>query len=212
MKGYIIKLRTLLLLLLLASNRGQAQESIESMKQVIDITADDLGNASLDVSMKLNAQQWDMLKKSMGNNTSIFKREMEKALPKYFLSDFNYSEDQMERTYKLKFKVLGLLSINKDGIWEAKLDTKKPDITKLSDREYVITENLNVNGSLVQQTQKLHLPEGAENVKLEKDSFGKAVLRYSLGGSSSSLIFMILGGVLIAAGGFLFFRSSRKPA
>ncbi len=189
-----------------------AQEVVQGLKQVIDVTADDLGNTQYEVTMKLNASQWDMLKKNLGNNTSIFKREMEKALPRYILSDFNYSEDQMERTYKLKFKVLGVISINKDGIWEAKLDTKNPDITKLSEREYVLTQDLNSNGTLIQQTQKLHLPASAKNVQLTKDSFGKAVLKYSTGGSMMSMILMIIGGLLIAAGAFLFVRSGNvKP-
>src|SRR5687768_7464394 len=122
-----------ILLLCVLIQQAHGQEEVKGLKQTFDITIDELGGAMVEVSMKLNASQWDYFKKNIGNNISILKREMEKALPKYFLSDFNYSEDAMERTYRVKFKTEGLASINKNGKWEGKLDSKNPDVTKLSD-------------------------------------------------------------------------------
>lgn len=188
-----------------------AQEEIKGLKQVFDITVDDLGNAMIEVSMKLNASQWDMFKRNIGNNTSILKREIEKALPKYYLQDFNYSEDQMDRSYTLKFKALGLASINNNGRWESKLESKNPDITKLSDREFVMNMDLLSNGMLIKQTQKIHLPESASDAKIEKDSFGKAVMTYTTGGTAMSKASMYGGIALILAGVVLFFVNSRKP-
>jgi len=89
------------------------------------MTIDQLGNGYMDVSINLNAAQWDNYKQNIGNNVSLLKRSMERSLPKYYLSDFSYTEQPMERSYHVKFKALGICSMNRDGVWEAKLDTKK---------------------------------------------------------------------------------------
>jgi hypothetical protein len=161
--------------------------------------------------MKLNASQWDMFKRNVGNNSSMLKREIEKALPKYFLSDFNYSEDAMDRSYKLKFKALGLASINNNGKWESKLETKDPDITKLSDRDFVMNMDFATNGMLIQQTQKIHLPPSATGAKIEKDSFGKAIMTYSTGEGAASRASLFAGIGLILAAGVLLIWNSRQP-
>lgn len=198
-------------LIMLVQYRVSAQQQAEGMKQVFDITMDDLGNANVEVSMKLNASQWDMFKKALGTNTSILKREMEKALPKYYLSDFNYTEDQMERSYKIKFKVSGLAGLNNKDAWEAKLDTKNPDITKLSDREFVMNATYMNNGTLIQQTQKIHLPSGASGAKIEKDSFGKAVMTYTTSAGFVSKAIIYAGIALILVGCWLLYKNS-KPS
>jgi hypothetical protein len=200
-----------LLLMAFYCSRAQQAEVVQPLKQVFDITMDDKGNAAVEVSMKLNASQWDNFKKTIGTNTSIIKREMEKALPKYFLSDFDYSENGMERSYKVKFNVLGMGTLNKGGKWEAQLESKDPDITKLSDREFVLNQTMTTNGLLINQTQKLHLPSNANGAKVEKDSFGKAMMTYT---TSMGLVPRLItyGGVLMMlAGAWLFYRNQNKP-
>ncbi len=211
MKKHLIKLIALFLLIN-TTYTSNAQEVVQGIKQVFDITPDNIGNAMVEVSMKLNAQQWDMFKRNTGNNTNIFKRNMEKALPKYYLTDFNYSEDQMDRSYKIKFKVLGLCYLNKDGLWESKLEVKNPDVTKLSDKEFVLTQDVLMNGTLFQQTQKVHLPDGVKDARIDKDSFGKAVLHYSTSTGSFFSVISIIGMLLTLGGGFLLFKSSRTPS
>lgn len=200
-----IALCTLGLLIFLPGSR--AQQEVQGLKQKFDITINDKGDADIEVSMKLNAAQWDLFKRTTGNNTSIIKREIEKALPKFYLTDFGYSEDQMERTYKVKLKALGLCMLNNSGRWEAKLETKNPDITKLSDKEFIMNEDIMVNGTLVQQTQKLHLCSGATDAKVEKDSFGSAVLTYSTGMGWGNKLITYGGIVLILAGGWSLYKN-----
>ena len=211
MKIIFKKLTVCILLIISFTINAQSQEVIKGLKQVFDLTLDDLGNADVNVTMKLNASQWDNFKKSVGNNTSIIKREMEKGLPKHHLKDFTYSEDQMERTYSMKFKALGISSINKSGKWEAKLDAKNPDITKLSEKEFVMTTNMLVNGGLVEQTQKIHLPANSSNAKIEKDSFGNAMLTFETSNTGGSKLTMYAGIALVLAGLGLFFKNSRPP-
>jgi len=189
---------------------GYTQQVYQGLKQTIDMNIDKLGNANIDVSTNLSAAQWDNFKRNIGNNVSLIKRSMERALPKYYLTDFNYTEQAMDRAYDVKFKALGICSMNRNGVWEAKLDTKKPDITKLSNYEFVMTEDILTNGALVQQTIKLHLPSVAQGAKVEKDSFGKAEVTYKTGQDIVSKLITALGIILILSGGWLFYRNSQS--
>ena len=99
MRPTILKKIYLVLLICITAFITRGQEEIKGIKQTFDISVDDLGNAIIEVSMKLNASQWDMFKKNIGNNTSMLKREIEKALPKYHLSDFSYTEESMDRCF-----------------------------------------------------------------------------------------------------------------
>ncbi len=70
-----------------------------------------------------------------------------------------------------------------------------------------MTQDMMSDGMLIQQTQKLHLPSGVSGAKVEKDSFGKAVLTYSTGAGLFPTIINITGIVLIAAGCWVFYRN-----
>jgi hypothetical protein len=206
MKTSLIRTACCLIAVLFFSIAIPAQQTVQGLKQKLDFTVDGLGNANIEVTMKLNAAQWEGFKRTMGNNTSIIKRELEKSLPKFYLTDFNYSEDQMERSYTVKMKALGMCMINRKGNWEAKLDMKNPDITKLADREFLMNQDMMSSGLLIQQTLKIHLPSGASDSKVEKDSFGNAVLTYSTGMGWGHKLVNYGGIVLIAAGTGIFMR------
>ena len=72
MRPTILKKIYLVLLICITAFITRGQEEIKGIKQTFDISVDDLGNAIIEVSMKLNASQWDMFKKKIGNNTSMF--------------------------------------------------------------------------------------------------------------------------------------------
>lgn len=210
MKQTITKWAFTIMALFIISFGAKAQEEVKGLKQLFDVTLDELGNASVAVSMKLNASQWAAFKQYVGNNTSNLKRSMEDALPKYILTNFKYSEEEMNRTYTMKFDVNGIVKNDKNGKWTASLDTKDPDVTKLSDKEFIISQDIVSNGALLQQTQKLHLPARASGAKIEKDSFGKAILTYNIGTPVKHTIISALGVLMILGGGFFFYRNGRS--
>lgn len=207
---HLIKVYIIALVIGFCPATSSAQEVVKGMKQIFDITLDENGKGTVEVFMKLNASQWDVFKEMLGNNPYLLKREMQNALPKYFLTDFEYQEKSMDRSYTLKFKVPGFSSLAKGDKWNAPLDSKDPDILKLSDREYVLTQDLAVgNGVLAQQTMKIHLPSNTSESKMEKDSFGKAVLTYSTSPDVAQTSIIGLGILLMLGGGFFFFRNRK---
>jgi hypothetical protein len=192
-----------LLILLLASAPlvfCVAQE-IKPFKVSIDFNLDESGNANVVSSAKMNASQWDNFKRAMGNNQSLLKREMEKSLPAFFLSDFEYKEDAMNRSYTLSFKAFGVARINSKERWVIDLDAKDPDVKKLDDDSYMMITESASGGQLVQTTMNINFPEGAADIQEEKNSFGKAIFTFNMSSGSAAGNWMNYAGIgLIVAG------------
>lgn len=200
------------LLFLLSIRLAEAQEVLTPLKQKLTFTVSELGDARIEASMTLTAGQWDNYKRMLGNNPDILKRQMERALPAYYLQNFKYQEDAMARTYTLSFDALGLSRINEKGLWQIDMDLKNPDITQLSESTYSMTSSINEQGTLIQQVATIHFPDGASRVKQDKNAFGKAVFTYSLtpGNAWMQWLLPVAGLLLLAAGIFLYFRTPKS--
>ena len=206
--GFIINI-----FLLIVIPRLSAQELIKPAKLNVQWDLNSLGDAHIEASSSLDAAGWDNYKRMLGNNPDILKRQMERAFPGYFLQNFNYKEDVMNRGWSLSFDALGLSKINSKGLWEIDLNSKNPDITKLSDRNYVLTSNYASQNSLIQEIDKINFPAVASGIKQDKDAFGKAMFIYSSssgGGGLGGWLTLGLGILLIIIGVFMLVRS--KPA
>ena len=191
-------------LITLIAGQSSAQIGSSGFKTTLDFTMNESGSTICEVTNKYTASYWDWWTKAVGSNTSIINNSLRKLFPKYHLSEFKHSQDPNERTNTVKFKIDGMMNINKSGKWEAELDQKDPNITKVSNTEWLLVDE--------GETLKMHLPPGTKNSKIEKNSFGKAVLTYPVstgGGMTSALRY---GGILIAlAGVMLFIRNRMKP-
>jgi hypothetical protein len=191
---------------ILIADKSSAQIGAKGYKTTFDMTMDESGTVICEVTNKYNAAFWDTWTKVVGSNTSIINNSLRKLFPKYHLSDFKHSQDANERTNTVKFKIDGMMNVNKSGKWEAELDGKDPNITKVSNSEWLLVEE----GG---ETMKIHLPSGTKNSKVEKNSFGKAMLTYpvSTGGGMNAIL--KYGGILIALLGVgLFIRNKMmKP-
>ena len=191
-------------LIILITVKSSAQIGAKGFKSTLDMTMNESGSVICEIKYTYNAAMWDMWTKMVGSNTSIINNQLRKMFPKYHLSDFKHSQEANERSNTIKFKLDGMMNINKSGKWEAELDQKSPDITKVSGTEWLLVAE--------GQTMKIHLPSGTKNSKVEKNSFGKAILTYpvSTGGTMNAVL--RYGGILIALAGVgLFIRNKMKP-
>ncbi len=209
MKKKILNRLPIIMFLLLMTMTTLAQEEIKGTKQTINVSIDKLGNADMVLKMKLNAQQWDVFKRMYGNNPSSLKRDIIKGMPTFYFTEFKYNEDAMDRSYELNMKALAAAKVDKKGKWKAELDMEDPDITKINDREFRLNLNLNSNGAFVEQVQMIKLPVVAKNARIEKDSFGKAVLTYETGQGWLKTGIRIVGILLVLVGVGLAFMNIR---
>ena len=205
MKINKLKYCTVVLLMFTVLNISQAQETQRSYKETMEMKAEENGDIVVNSSIKFIASAWEGVKQRRGNEPSILKNELKKRFPKYVLTDFDIKTDDMERTVNIKFKILGLLKLDDSGKWIAELDSKNPDITKVSDNQFLMVDE----GSA--QTSKIILPSSASNSKIEKDSFGKAILTYTapVSGGGMGNIIKYLGFLVAAGGAFLFFKGRK---
>ena len=111
--------------LFIALSHASAQELIKPAKLNVQWDLNALGDAHIEASSSLDAAGWDNYKRMLGNNPDILKRQMERAFPGYFLQNFNYKEDVMNRGWTLSFDALGLSRINSKGLWQVDLNSKK---------------------------------------------------------------------------------------
>ncbi|MBS1511940.1 MAG: hypothetical protein JST86_13920 [Bacteroidetes bacterium] len=182
-----------------------AQENSKPYKMTLELAADEKGDAAMTVTVKYNASLWDDLKTTHGVDPSVLKNQWKRAYPKYELTDFNISTVDQDRTSISKFKIQGFLKVNENGKWVAELDQKDPDITKITDNQFLLVDQD------LGQSMKIMLPSSASNAKVDKDNFGKSILTYDapVAGGGLSKIIMYLGIAVAAFGGFLFFMNSR---
>ncbi|MBI1341704.1 MAG: hypothetical protein GC171_02085 [Terrimonas sp.] len=195
----------LLIFVLITVHTGMVmgQDDSRGFKTTMDLSINDVGSVICEVSNKYNASYWDYFTKTVGNNTSIINNQLKKLFPKYYLSDFNHSQDANERSNTVKFKIEGMMNINKNGKWEADLERKDPNITKISDKEFMLIEE--------GESMKIHLPSGTHDAKVEKNSFGKAILTYTphTGGGMGTVLRFLGIAVALAGVGLLFMNRSR---
>lgn len=150
----------------------------EPLRQRIDMRIDSIGNAHMKVSMAMNAGQWQTWLQSVGNNPAIMKRTMERALPGYFLDDFNLVRNDMDRSFEFSFKAYGACEVNRRGKWIINTEQKNAEITTLTDRRYMMVSMDAMNN--LQITQFLELPSEARNIRITKDAYDRTQFEFDM--------------------------------
>jgi len=184
-----------------------------SLIQNFTLDIDKLGNASMVLDQKMNASQWASFKQSeIYTDPSISRRNTERSMSSYDVKDFKRDVDEMNREVKLSMTVNAYAQYKGDGQWSLKLDSKNPQVTKLTDKSYMITGNTLLGSGLVQQIYKIYFPRNADDVTQTTDEFGKAIFTYNAGGGLASYIKWnnIVGIILILAAVFLFIKSQQQ--
>lgn len=174
----------------------------QQMQQQINMRIDSIGNAKIDMSMTMNASQWQVWQSTLGNNPAALKREMERAMPGYFLDNFSLEKDDMNRSFNLSLNAYGVCEIDKRGRWTVETDQKNANLTELTETKYMLVSSPQELGGTVQQTFHIEFPETASNIKVDKDSFGETVFQFEMEAPSGRINYMRLGGIaLLLLGG-----------
>lgn len=187
-----------LILILIVPTLTMAQAA-QPLKQKMEMRIDSIGNAKITVSMTMNAQQWQMWLQGMGNNPALLKRGIERELPGYFLDDFHLEKNDMERSFTLSLKAYGVTRVNKKGRWIVSAEQKEPEITKLSDNQYMMVYT--DLGTGLQQTQIIQFPKTAKNIEIEKDSFGKTQFIFDMDTPTGGTGYTLWAGIALVVAG-----------
>ncbi|MEM7103281.1 MAG: hypothetical protein AAF502_09140 [Bacteroidota bacterium] len=192
---------------------GTSTFAQQPMKQKIDMVLDKYGNADLKVSMTMNASMWQNWVQSFGNNPAALKREMQRAMPSYFLDDFNLDKNDMDRSWELTMKAYGVCKVDKRGNWYLETDEKDVDLTELTEHKYMYVASPLEFGGQIQQTTMIEFPEEAEGIKVDEDAYGKTVFEFDMKREKAGFNPMTGAGLLLLliGLGWLVTNIVRKP-
>lgn len=187
-------------------------EDPTSLVQEFTINLDKLGNATMVLNQKMTASQWATFKTSqIYNDPAMAKRDMERSMSTYVIDDFKRDMDEMNRQVTLTLKVSSYAQYKGNGQWSLKIDSKNPQVTKLTDKAYMISGNAAMGNSLVQQIFKIYFPGNASDVTQTTDEFGKAIFTYNAGSGIMTYFKWnnIVGILLILAAVFFLLKSQK---
>lgn len=171
--------------------------SYAQLQQKIDMNVDAIGNSQITLSMTMNASQWQTWLQTVGNNPAALKREMERAMPAYFLDDFKLEKNDMDRSFVLTLNAYGACKVDKRGNWILDTDQKNANITELTSHKYILVSSPPELGGNVQQTFTIQFPEEADHIKIEKDAYGKTLFKFQMRNSTASFDFLLWAGILL---------------
>jgi len=171
------------------------------MQQKIELKLDEIGNSKLNISMTMNAQQWQIWLANIGNNPASLKREIERSMPTYFLDDFKLDKDDMNRSFSLDLNAYGICKIDKRGKWTLDTDQKNAQITELTDHKYMLNSSPPEFGGQMQQSYIIEFPEAAQNIKIDKDAFGQSIFKFEMANSKNEINTTMWSGIILLISG-----------
>jgi len=181
----------------------------QQSKQNIEMKVDNIGNAKVTVSMSMNASQWQQWNATFGNNPSALKREIERSMPAFFVDDFKFEKDDMNRSFTLSLNAYGACKIDKRSKWIMNTDQKDAQLTELTNHKYMLVSSPPEYGGTLQQTFIIEFPEAAHDIKTNKDAYGKSTFEFKMDNPSTSINYMRWSGfLLIVIGGSWFGKNA----
>jgi len=190
---------------------AQQQLDPTAITQEIDFRIDRYGDARMELRQKMTAMQWQNFKASpVAQNPSVFRRDLERSMTTLLLEDFKNELNEDTRTSVTQVTARNMATYKGAGKWELKLETKDPNITKLSDHAYMMTSNLMAGGNIIQQLQKIFFPENATQIRQDTDTYGNAIFTYMLRVEKSSFNFLLWFGIALLLGGAGWMAKERK--
>ncbi len=197
-----------LMLLLPLGTRFLAQAQLTdptALTQNIDMYIDKLGDAKMELTMKMDASQWNtFINSEYAKNKSLFRRDMEREMMWVLIDDIDMHLDDKNRIATATMSLKNMASYSGDNLWTLKLGGKDVSLTKISDNCYLMSNNIVSNdGGIIQQLQKFIFPDGASNVRQDNDRYGNTVILYDLPVRESGMTtgIAIIGIILIVLGG-----------
>jgi hypothetical protein len=169
----------------------------QQSNQKIEMNIDEIGNAKVNISMTMNAAQWQQWNGIYGKNPSALKRDIERSMPAFIVDDFKLDKDDMNRSFNLSLNAYGACKIDKRGRWTMDTDQKDAQVTELSDHKFMLVSSPLEYSGTVQQTYIIEFPETANSIKVDKDAFGKSVFEFEMDSPSTSFNFLRWSGVLL---------------
>lgn len=203
-------LGALLLPLTSASSIRQIPSGPTVIEMDMRADLDELGNGQLTLVLDMNATQWAGWQQQYGGNPALFRRDLQKIVSQYDVTDFQLQQDAMDRRITVTIDANAMAHHLGEGVYEFST-TKEMGEAELVNGElrYSYTQSDGPD-SITLIDQRLAPPSGAKDVVQTTNGLGEQVVRYAVtppGGQGPWMILSVLSAViglgLLAAGQML---------
>ena len=202
-------------LLLIAVSFGASAQN-PTMVINSEIRIDSVGNAIYEVSAKLTGTQWQNWNAMYGGgNASMVKRSIERSLSPYYVYDFRYLPNEMDRTFIIQYKAKGVVKYLGKDKWLAEVGLKEVQPTKLNENSCSFVTSQLMGNTVLQTNGKVTFPAQTTLMAFDKDEFNNVVIKYTMPTESTTLIgnadkktmgYSLIGLSALALAGLMFFR------
>lgn len=166
---------------MLLSSTMNAQLTPTSLQINSEVKIDSVGDAIFEMSGKLTAQQWISWNYMYGGGqASMVKKNIERSLSPYYVYDFKYTPDEMNRSFLVQYKAKGTVEYLGKDKWQLSLGMRDAQPSKLTDNTFnLVVAQATGNGGVLQNNMKCTLPLDAKNMVFDKDEFGNIIVYYN---------------------------------
>lgn len=185
------------LTLTLGAGSSLAQQQ-ETLNQIQTAWVDAKGDAKMQVEFVLSAKAWINWKNQYGDHPDLLRRDLVHQFSMFVLEDFKLERDDLNRKATASMRVRGEARYRGDGKFEIVLPKTWNKITDTDGgREWHFSYSEIIGqGTVMNQSIKLILPEGITEPKLSPGLQGQQLLSYRLPTSpSKSSTWPVLMGV-----------------
>ncbi|HEX5152621.1 MAG TPA: hypothetical protein VFW07_14320 [Parafilimonas sp.] len=159
----------------------QAQMNTQTLNINTEASIDSAGNAVFNVSGKLTAQQWIAWNYMYGGGNAFnVKRSIERSLSPYYLYDFKYTPNEMDRSFSIQYKAKGVIEYLGNDKWIASIGLKDVEPMKLTDNTFSCVASQLGNSNIIQNNMKVTLPAAAGSMEFDKDEFNMVQVKYKM--------------------------------
>lgn len=195
-----------------------AQVLREPMLINSEVTIDSAGNGIFEMSGRLNAQQWQSWNYAYGSgNASNLRRNIERTLSAFYVYDFEYKPNEMDRSFVVRYKAKGVVQYLGRDNWTVMLGLKETQPIKLSTNTFTATMSQPMGSGIMQTNMKVTLPGDVTGMEFDKDEFGYMVIKYKRPTETVTTVgnpkmktagYALLGASLISFLGIFYYRKS----
>ena len=168
--------------LLMTAGVISAQSTSGNMMINTEARIDSIGNAVFETSGQLTAQQWVSWNYMYGGgNASNVKRNIERSLSPYYVFDFQYMPNEMDRSFVIRYKAKGIVEYLGKDKWVASVGLRDAQPIQLSDNSFnCVVSQIGGNNVIIQNSMKVTLPATATQMEFDRDEFNNVLVKYKM--------------------------------
>lgn len=152
----------------------------DEIEQDATLSLDAKGDAVMEVTFQLSANQWQRWKSNIGEHPDLLRRDLYRQFPGYDLHDFDLKRDDINRRATSTLKARGAATYKGSGRFEIEVEPQMKLVTHTEREWHFASSELAEQGVLFKQTVKYVLPAGARDARLVEPPDGFRTLSYTV--------------------------------